>query len=126
MPSFGTNSKRRLATCDPEIQEVLNEAINHFDFSVIWGHRGKFHQNRVFREGNSKVQWPNSRHNTSPSRAVDIVPYPGGFANEDEAFYKMATYIFRVAGDKGVHLSWGGHWRSFKDLAHFELDKEVK
>ena len=129
MPSFGTNSKRRLATCDPLLKEVLNEAINHFDFSVIWGHRGRYHQNRVYREGYSKVQWPNSRHNSMPSRAVDIIPYPGGFSNDDEVFYKMATYIFRAANKTGTHISWGGHWKSFSDLAHFELsneDKEVK
>lgn len=121
MPHFGKNSKRRLATCHPDIQKVLNEAIKHFDFSVIWGHRGRYHQNRVFREGYSKVQWPNSRHNTLPSEAVDVVPYPGGFDNPDETFYLLATHILSAASEVGVRLRWGGHWRSLRDLAHFEL-----
>jgi len=126
MPHFGANSLGKLRTVDPQLQAVLNEAINHFDFSVIWGYRGRAAQNRAFMEGNSKVQWPDSRHNTFPARAVDIVPYPGGFDNEDQAFYEMATYIFRAAAILGVHLSWGGHWKSFKDLAHFELKGTIE
>ena len=121
MASFGKASTRRLLTCTPELQEVLNEAIKHFDFSIIWGHRGKFHQNRVFDEGYSKVQWPNSRHNSLPSEAVDIVPYPGGFKNKDKTFTEMATYMLSAASKCGVPLFWGGHWRSFKDLAHFQI-----
>ncbi len=125
MASFGASSRRRLATLDPALQEVLNEAINHFDFSIIWGYRGKARQNRAYREGNSQVKWPNSRHNSWPAEAVDIVPYPGGFANSDEAFRQMATYIFRAAMHTGNCVGWGGHWRSLKDLAHFELKEEA-
>lgn len=124
MPSFGAKSKACLDTCHPLIQEVLNEAIKHTDFSCIWGHRNEHDQNTAFREGNSQVQWPNSKHNTTPSRAVDIIPYPGGFSNTDEAFFKMATYVYRAAALRGVQLRWGGHWRNFKDLAHFELDRD--
>ena len=29
MPSFGTKSKRVLAECEQDIQDVLNEAIKH-------------------------------------------------------------------------------------------------
>ena len=121
MPSFGTRSTRLLKECDQAIQEVLNEAITHFDFSVICGSRDRHEQDRVFREGFSTVEWPNSRHNKTPSGAVDIVPYPGGFDNEDFAFFDMATYVLRAACSLGVDMEWGGHWISFPDLAHFQL-----
>jgi len=121
MPSFGTNSKRHRDTCHPDLQKVLNEAIKHYDFSVIWGHRGQAEQDRAFNEGNSKVQWPNSKHNHQPSKAFDVVPYPGGLQNPDEEFYVLATHILGAASQCGVRLRWGGHWTSFKDLAHFEL-----
>ena len=122
MPSFGTNSKRHLETCHEDIQKVLNEAINHYDFSVIWGHRGMEAQNKAYLEGNSNLEWPKSKHNSNPSMAVDIIPYPGGFARSNEEFTIMATHIFRAASVCGVpNLIWGGHWRTFKDLAHFEL-----
>ena len=124
MANFGRRSRQKLATCHPDIQKVLHEAIKHTDFSVIWGYRDQLHQNRAFEEGFSKVQWPNSRHNSTPSQAVDIVPYPGGFANSDAAFYLLATYVLRAAYEKGVSLTWGGHWRSFKDLAHYQLKEK--
>lgn len=121
MPSFGANSKRHRDTCHPDLKRVLNEAIKHYDFSVIWGHRGQSQQDRAFNEGNSQVKWPNSKHNKQPSHAFDVVPYPGGFSNPDEEFYELATHILGAASKCGVRLRWGGHWTRFKDLAHFEL-----
>ena len=121
MPYFGSNSKKHRDTCHPDLIKVLDEAINHYDFSCVWGHRPKEVQDRVFEDGFSQVRWPNSKHNKIPSRAFDVVPYPGGFNNPDEAFYEMATHILGAASKLGVRLRWGGHWRNFKDLAHFEL-----
>ena len=121
MPHFGTNSKKHRDTCHPDLQKVLNEAIKHFDFSCIWGHRSQAQQDRIFEDGFSQVQWPNSKHNPYPSRAFDVVPYPGGYQNSDETFYLMATHILAAASLHGVRLKWGGHWKNFKDLAHFEL-----
>lgn len=121
MPHFGNQSREKLDTCDKEIQDVLNEAIKHYDFSVIWGHRSQVDQDRAYEQGNSQLRWPQSKHNKTPSRAVDVVPYPGGFDNDDKEFYLMATHILRAAALLGVDLRWGGHWRNFKDLAHFEL-----
>lgn len=121
MPSFGTNSKRHRDTCHPDLQRVLNEAIKHYDFSVIWGHRGQAEQDRAYSEGNSQLRWPKSKHNKYPSHAFDVIPYPNGFKNPDEEFYVLATYILSAASKCGVRLRWGGHWTSLKDLAHFEL-----
>ena len=86
MPSFGKTSRSKLETCAQEIQDVLNEAIKHYDFSVIDGHRDMERQNVYFNEGKSQVRWPNSRHNSYPSQAVDIIPYPGGFENPNSEF----------------------------------------
>ena len=76
MPRFGKKSKERLATCDERLQKVFNEVINYVDCSVLEGHRDERKQNQYFSEGKSKVQYPFGRHNTKPSRAVDVAPYP--------------------------------------------------
>ena len=125
MPIFGTNSKRHRDSCHPDLIRVLDEAIKHYDFSVIWGHRDRESQRRAYLEGNSQLDWPKSNHNKKPSRAFDVVPYPGGFSNEDEEFYVLATHILRAASVCGVPLTWGGHWRSLRDLAHFELSENL-
>ena len=121
MPSFGKRSRSKLETCEQEIQDVLNEAIKHYDFSVIDGHRDMERQNLYFNDGKSQVRWPNSRHNSYPSKAVDIIPYPGGFDNPNSEFDRMATYVLSAAAKLGVELEWGGHWKNFKDYAHFQL-----
>ena len=121
MPTFGRRSKENLATCEQEIQDVLNEAIKHYDFSVIDGHRDMATQNKYFNEGVSKVRWPNSKHNSYPSRAVDIIPYPDGFDADNSEFDRMATYILSACSRLGVRMDWGGHWKNFKDYPHFEL-----
>ena len=48
MPEFGTKSRERLETCDPKIQLVLEEAIKHYDFSVLEGHRTEEKQQEYF------------------------------------------------------------------------------
>jgi peptidoglycan LD-endopeptidase CwlK len=121
MPSLGKRSREKRDQCEVELQGVLDEAINHFDFSVICGFRGREEQEQAFAEGNSNAQWGQSKHNVSPSRAFDIIPYPLGFAADDKVFYEMATHVLGAASKRGVCLRWGGHFRSLKDLAHFEL-----
>ena len=76
MPRFGKSSKKRLLTCDKRLQDVFNEVIKYVDCSVLEGHRGEERQNKLKEEGKSKVSYPKGRHNASPSRAVDVVPYP--------------------------------------------------
>ena len=121
MPQFGQRSKKHLNTLEPELQEVMLEAIKRYDFSIIDGHRDMETQNLYFNEGKSQLRWPNSRHNSYPSRAVDIVPYPGGFDNPNSEFDRMATFVLGAASRLGVRLEWGGHWTRFPDYAHFEL-----
>ena len=76
MPRFGRKSKKELSTCHEDLQDLFNEVIKYVDCSVLEGHRSKERQNKLYEEGKTKVKYPNGRHNASPSRACDIVPYP--------------------------------------------------
>lgn len=121
MASFGTKSRRKRDECEPALIRVLDEAIKHYDFSVIWGYRGPWDQNRAFDTGMSNARFGESKHNVAPSKAFDVIPYPNGFDSSDEDFYLLATHILAAASKLGVPLVWGGHWKTLKDLAHFEL-----
>ena len=123
MPTFGTKSKLHRDTCHPKLQLILDEVILTYDCSVVWGFRDEETQNRFFAEGTSQKQWPNSKHNQNPSRAVDVVPYPTMYEDIHE-FYVLASHMFRVANKYGIRVVWGGHWRTFKDYAHWELHKD--
>jgi len=128
MPSFSRKSNEIVNTCTAGSQAILREAIKHFDFSVIWGHRGEDDQNEAFDAGASRNRWPTSKHNKYPSRAFDIVPYPEGYGADYGRFYEMATYIYAAASKLGIPIEWGGHWISYtgkghndRDWAHFNL-----
>ncbi len=128
MPSFSQNSQNELLTIDYRLQEVFNEVIKHFDCAVMQGYRTQAEQDEKFRQGLSKVQFPNSKHNASPSLAVDVAPYPIDW-NDRERFTLFAGFVKGIAVSMGYHLRWGGDWDSdtqvkdnnFDDLPHFEI-----
>lgn len=37
MLKFGKQSLDRLATCHTDLQKVMNEAIKHYDFTILYG-----------------------------------------------------------------------------------------
>ncbi len=130
MPQFGKNSRTRRDTCEPKLIEVLDYTIQRIDCSVIWGHRGHDAQQEAFRSGASKLRWPLSNHNASPSKAVDVIPWPTGYDSIPE-FYELASYMFAGAAHIGVHLKWGGHWKNYtgkgdqdRDWAHWEIHND--
>ena len=128
MPKFGKTSKEKLATCHEDLQKVFNEVIKKVDCSVLEGHRSEERQNKLYKEGKTKVRYPEGRHNASPSRAVDVVPYPVDW-NDRERFHLFSGFVLGVAYRMGINLRWGGDWNmnfevddnKFDDFPHFEL-----
>lgn len=121
MPAFGASSARRLSTCHVDIQMVMEPVVKVYDCSVIWGYRGEARQNRAFEDGHSMKKWPDSRHNTNPSLAIDIVPYPIDWTSIDR-FKELAWVIKGSMSAQGIPLEWGGEW-TFKDYAHWQLPR---
>ena len=130
MPRFGKRSKERLATCEKDLQMVFNEVIKHVDCSVLEGHRSKDRQNALYKDGKTKVRYPNGRHNASPSCAVDVTPYPVDWEDRERQTL-FAGFVLGVANQMGIKLRWGGDWdqdfevkdNRFDDFPHFELKK---
>ena len=132
MPSFGTRSLLQLETCDERIQRVLHEAIKHADFSVIEGHRSKERQQELFAQVPSVTTLDGvnkkSRHQTFPSEAVDIIPYPSGY-KDYQLMVELGRFVQGIGHGMGIPLRWGGDWdsdfdrkdQSFHDLPHLEL-----
>ncbi len=128
MPHFSQKSRERLRTCDESLQRIFNEVVRQFDCVILEGHRDKARQNSLNMEGKSQVTWPNSKHNSTPSHAVDVAPYPLDW-NDRERFTYFAGVVMGTAAGMGIELRWGGDWdrdtevkdNSFDDLVHFEL-----
>ena len=122
MYSFGDRSELCLSTCDPRIVKTLRDAIKYYDFSVIKGFRDKEEQNKAYFDGASKLMFPQSNHNKTPSQAVDIVPYPIDWHNL-QRFHELAEVIkkscIRVEEED---LHWGFDLWNW-DLPHWQLGK---
>lgn len=124
---LGTVSERRLATCHPKIQRLIREVdrrlsartMQKFDLTVVCGHRGQVEQEQAFRDGNSDKHWPDSRHNTMPSTAVDVGIYPLDW-NDRELFMFLIGYILAVSEDMGIEIEVGALWKK-RDRPHIQL-----
>lgn len=129
MYRYSTRSALRLSSCRKELQEIFNEVIKVYDNSIICGFRNEAEQNMAFNSKNSKVQWPNGKHNTEPSNAVDAIPYPTQW-DDIKAFYVMHGVVMACANKLGYvkNIRWGGDWdrdndlndQTFMDLGHWE------
>ena len=128
MAKFGKTSKERLATCDKKLQKVFNEVIKYIDCSILEGHRNEERQDKLFDEGKTKVKYPRGRHNSYPSRAVDVTPYPVDW-NDRERQTLFAGFVIGIARSMDIRLRWGGDWdmdfkvkdNTFDDFPHFEI-----
>lgn len=130
MNKFSKTSMQRLKTCEPEIQELMHHVLQVHDCTILEGHRNEETQNEYYRTGKSKVRYPDGKHNTYPSRAVDAAPYPIDW-NDIKRFYYFAGMVKAAAYNMGISIRWGGDWdgdndlndQTFMDLVHFELIK---
>jgi peptidoglycan L-alanyl-D-glutamate endopeptidase CwlK len=128
MPTLSDRSLENLSLVDIRLRGVIEQAIEVVDFSVLEGHRGPDRQDEMFRTGQSKLQWPDSKHNSLPSLAVDLAPYPIDW-EDTERFVFLAGVVFTIAIQNGIDLRWGGDWdgdgsmmdETFRDYVHFEL-----
>jgi len=134
MSSYSARSRERLNTCHKDLRMIFNAVISHFDNSILCGHRDEAAQMEAYNSGKSQLKWPQSKHNKTPSMAVDVAPYPIDWDDLDRFRY-FAGYVTGVADilhSEGLithRLRWGGDWdrdtqvkdNNFNDLPHFEL-----
>ena len=121
MPQFSKTSLERLETCDQRLQDLMHEVIKETDITILCGHRGEADQNKAFAEGKSKLRYPKSKHNSLPSMAVDITPYPIDW-NDLESFRELAGIVKEKAEQLGIDIEWGGEcFGKFVDMPHYQL-----
>jgi len=131
MPKFSDQSLDKLATCNGDLMTLFKEVIKYTDCTILCGFRNHEDQEQAFKEGRSKVHFPNSMHNRYPSRAVDVAPYPIDW-NDRERFYMFVGRVRGIADMLGIKIRCGADWdgdmnwkdQNFHDLPHFELVRE--
>lgn len=101
--SYSPRSTERLETCAPRLQEIFNRVIESVDCTIIEGHRDDERQNEMFRTGKSQLQWPDGKHNSEPSLAVDAAPYPIDWQDRERATL-FAGFVIGIAKGLGGTL----------------------
>ena len=138
MYEFGNRSKSHLLTCRSDIvavaQYVMDQQI--VDFAIICGHRDEEAQTEAFMLGNSKLKWPESSHNMSPSNALDFAPWlrlPSGKLgipwNDTHAFALLGGMFILAGRILGTRIRYGGDWnmngntqdQTLMDWGHIEV-----
>ena len=136
MNKWSRTSAKRLNTCHVDLITLCNIVLQVHDCTIVEGHRNQKCQNQAYYIGNSKLQWPNSKHNKTPSLAVDVVPFINGKAtyNREQILY-FSGIVLGIANRLSIEglmthkVRWGGDWdrdndfkeHKFFDGAHFEL-----
>jgi len=128
MNKFSKVSRERLDTCHELLQILMEDVLQEMDISILCGHRTKDEQNKAYADGFSKVQFPHSKHNSLPSMAVDVAPFPISW-NDTARWKKLGEVVWKcwqrlpISERAGYKLTWGGDWRLFKDSPHFEIER---
>lgn len=131
MRRWGPRSQRVRSQLRGDLQSVVDFILDQVaDVSLICGHRDEATQNMLY-PAYTKVRWPDGKHNSYPSSAVDLrpYPYPDTTAEVREQLSYIAGRAIQWAQDQGITLRWGGDWNrngsildnNFDDLFHFEV-----
>jgi peptidoglycan L-alanyl-D-glutamate endopeptidase CwlK len=128
MPPIEPASRTKLDTCDPDLIRLVEYVAEHRDVRVIEGRRAKECQDDYFHKGLSKLQWPNGKHCSTPSKAVDLMEKPVNW-NDRKRIVEFAHFVLDCAKTLGIKIRWGGDWdgdgdskdEKFFDGPHFEL-----
>ena len=134
--SYSFASKTKLETCHPDLQTLFFYVSLNYENTIVCGHRGEQEQNEAFASGASQLKYPNSKHNSFPSNAVDAVPYEinhldwGKLQSAYFAGYVkgMAEILFRMS-IISHKIRCGIDWNQnndvddtkFWDACHFEI-----
>ncbi len=123
---FSKRSKERMWGVDSRLVDVMNHAITitkvDFGIPLYGGLRTVEDQEVLFEDGKSLADGTSNRSRHQEGLAVDVFAYVDGVATwEEEYLAKVACAVLQSAAKLGYKVKWGGLFRSFKDMPHFEL-----
>ena len=126
-------SRTRLNGVEPILIEIIEDSlkVSPYDFGIprYGGLRSESDQNELYAQGRTAPgniithidgTIRKSYHQTG--KAFDVFGYVNGKATWDEDILTaIAETIIDVSDSKGICIQWGGHWKRFKDLPHYQI-----
>lgn len=111
------------AMCEYKLSEAKAELgvwfrdlkSRHPNVHVSWSYRDQASQEQAFKNGTTKLHYPDSAHNKQPAMALDI------FQIDDAGKAKWDPVFLAKVAQESPALKWGGNWKPLGDNDHFEL-----
>lgn len=121
--SYSIASLNKIKQCDYRLQclAFLMLDTSLFDLTVLEGYRGEEAQEIAYKSGKSKAHFGQSKHNFTPSCAIDIAPYPINWSTTDSRWQELGKLAKCCAKKIGIDIVWGGDFKTLKDYPHIEL-----
>ena len=152
MALYSLSSQEKLDSVHQDLVLIFQEVIKVFDNTILYGYRSPEEQFELFKKGRNNIagHWiitnkkevitfkdgyiAKSKHNFSPSLAIDATPYPIDW-NDIKRIHYFAVWVMATAerlkqeGKITNKITWGGDWNrntqvkdeTFMDLCHFEI-----
>ena len=117
--NWGKKSREVLSTLAPDLIYLMNKLADVRNVSLISGYRGKTEQNEYYIKGTG-VRYPFSKHNTYPSLAVDVVPWPTQYESIEELDMMLGS-IQALSYTLDITIRLGKYFSTRKDYPHIEL-----
>lgn len=114
--------EERFEGVDPRLVAVAHRAAVLFphDIQLIEGLRTEAMQREYVRLGKSKTMA--SYH--LRGKAIDIAPLVHGTIDWKDAtmWHTLEHCMKEAAKELGHNITWGGDWKTFVDMPHFQLE----
>lgn len=132
MNKFGKISAEQLEQINPVLKELAYKTIekSEIDFGIVsnGGKRTAEEQHALYIKGVSKCDGYINKSYHQSGNAVDFIPFINNKYTWDDinAFKKIHLTVLKSWSEMNVNgwkLDWGGDWKTFKDLPHYQLDK---
>ena len=127
MYKLSNRSLSRLEGVKPLLIAIVVEAIqtSPYDFGIprSGGLRTADQQNILYKHGVSQRDGYRRKSYHQTGKAFDIYGYVDGKATwNKDVLTAIADHIKKVALERyKVVLTWGGDWRKFVDMPHFQI-----
>lgn len=126
MFKLSNTSKERLKGVDSRIFEIIDLTldITKVDFGIpgSGGLRATEEQNKLYQDGVSKCDGYTDKSYHQTGKAFDVYAYVDGKATWDTLYLtQVAAAILQAASMLQYKLEWGGNWKGFVDMPHFQL-----
>ena len=123
---LGKNSINNMAGIDDRLIDIAELAItlSPIDFGIpsSGGLRSTEDQAALYTSGKSKCDGRTNKSYHQTGKAIDVYGYVDGKASWDNLHLTtIATAMLQASAQLGYELKWGGLWKSWQDMPHFEL-----